>query len=244
MDLPVAVDSEFTDPARRFRKSFLRNSKVWLGILIAANVAYVGVGSTSQRTDGPLPAPEPLQAMPSLRLVSEMPQPVAQAPEAPAAQSVAIPTVAETLDPMVCHTWGPFNNPAEFAETRARIEAAGGRSKVRQAVVFSDPDYLVYVGRRGKAENARRTLQELKSQSIDSALIRRGPYNNTLSVGVFSRPERASLQQQRVARLGYEVGIEEIERSYDVFHLEAQVPAGFEPGSGSNGPCADIAQAH
>ena len=79
---------------------------------------------------------------------------------------------------------------------------------------------------------------------IESGLIVRGPFTNTLSVGVFSRADRAALQQERVAKLGYEVGIEEIGRSYDVFHLEGQVPAGFDPGNAPNGPCASIAQAH
>jgi hypothetical protein len=145
---------------------------------------------------------------------------------------------------LVCHRWGPFNNVDDLADLQSRVDAAGGTSEIRGSVVANDPDYLVYVGRRGEAENARRTLQELKSQSIDSALIVRGPYNNTLSVGVFSRPDRADAQKQRVAELGYEVGIEEIDRSYEVFHLEARVPPEFAPGPAPNGPCADIAQAH
>ena len=213
---------------RLFHPGRLRSAKVWLGILLAANIAYVGVGFTSQRASGDPPAQRPTPDMPVLRLVSEMTAAQAAAP-------------AERL---VCHSWGPFSNADDFVETQARIEAAGGSSRVRQSVVFADPDYLVYVGRRGEAENARRTLEELKSQSIESGLIVRGPFTNTLSVGVFSRADRAQLQQERVAKLGYEVGIEEIGRSYDVFHLEGQVPAGFDPGNAPNGPCASIAQAH
>ena len=225
-------------PVRRFAKRFLhrdllRNAKVWLTILIAANVAYVGVGFTSQGVR-PVPAPASSAAeMPGLRLVSEMT--VAQELET---------VVTEPVEQLVCQLWGPFNNVDDLAELQSSVAAAGGTSEIRESVVANDPDYLVYVGRPGEAENARRTLQELKSQSIDSALIVRGPYNNTLSVGVFSRSDRANAQKQRVAKLGYEVGIEEIDRSYEVFHLEAQVPADFSADPAPNGSCADIAQAH
>ena len=233
----MEVESEQVHPVRRFAKRLryrqLGAAKVWLTILIAANVAYVGVGFTSQGVR-PVPGPESsVGEMPGLRLVSEMP--ARQALE-------TIPT--EPVAQLVCHRWGPFSNRDDLADLQSSVAAAGGSSEIRESMVANDPDYLVYVGRPGEAENARRTLEELKSQSIDSALIVRGRYNNTLSVGVFSRPDRANVQKERVAKLGYQVGIEEIDRSYEVFHLEARVPEDFVPDPAPNGSCADIAQAH
>lgn len=229
----MVVDSEWIGPVRRLGKRLLpgsqwRSAKGWLTLLIAANVAYVGVGFSSQGASDERVGEQPATELPGLRLVSEM------------TASENQPAPAE----LVCRSWGPFNNSADFAGTQARILAAGGVSNVRHTVVSNDPDYLVYVGRPGEAEDARRTLEELKSQAIESALIIRGRFNNTLSVGVFSRADRANVQRERVAKLGYEVGIEEIDRSYDVFHLEGRVPIGFESGDPANGPCADIAQAH
>jgi hypothetical protein len=238
----VVVDSGWIGRMREFGKRLVRggrlgNPKAWLMLLIAANVAYVGVGVSSQGASATRLSERAPADLPSLRLVSEM---SVIEPEVPVASA----------DPLVCHSWGPFNNPEDFVETQERIAAAGGVSEIRQSVVFNAPDYLVYVGRPGEAENARRTLEELKSQSIESALIIRGPFNNTLSVGVFSRVERAEVQRERVAKLGYDAGIEKIDRSYAVFHLEGRVPLGFEPGEGfepgdaANRSCADIARAH
>jgi len=145
---------------------------------------------------------------------------------------------------VVCHVWGPFENRTELEKVEMDIVSAGGETRVTQSTVPGRSDYLVYIGTPGKAENARRILEELKSQDIDSALITRGRFNNTLSVGVFSRNVRAQRQLRRVTKLGYDAGIKEISRSYDVFHLEARVLADFEPPVAPNGPCSEIAQAH
>ncbi len=227
---PVFVDSEWINPLRALIRRYSQNPMAWLGALILANLAFIGVGFTFQRADGAPAEAEgtPATDLPGLRLVSEM------SLEAP----------VQPVVPLSCRIWGPFNDPEALLEIQGLIEKAGGATQVHQTPVFNEPDYLVYVGQRGKAENARRVLEELKSQSIESALITRGPYNNTLSVGVFSRPARAEVQRQRVATLGYEVGIEEIDRSYQTYQLEARVPAGFEIPYGPGEACAEIAQAH
>jgi hypothetical protein len=102
----------------------------------------------------------------------------------------------------------------------------------------------VYIGIIGEAQNAGAVLEELKLHAIDSALIHQGRFNNTLSVGVFSRSERAHRQMRKLTRLGYDAGIEEIDRSRNVFHLEARVGSDFEPSVSPRGPCRAIAQAH
>ena len=245
----VVVDSDWMVPLRAVTKRFLNNPVTWLGVLVAANLVYAGVGFSAQlgaeQRPESLSAVDPnagadtaaqLDARPpdSLRLVSEIP-------------ALSSTELADAVDPrpeLQCLSYGPFNDAEALVALQTRVEESGGTSEVHQSQIFEDPDYLVYVGQRGKADNARRVLQELKSQSIDSALIVRGPYNNTLSVGVFSRPERAERQRAMVAKLGYEVGVETIDRSYDVYHLEARIPADFLVLDGNGKPCAAIAQAH
>lgn len=203
---------------------------VCLSVLVVANLAFIGLGFSSQSSDA-LPAALALEPapVPRLRLVSEMAGP--PAPEA-------------VQRPLICRAFGPYSDTQSLDELKARVRSAGGQLEVRETRVDNPPDYLVFVGERGKAENARRVLRELESQAIDSMLITRGPYNNTLSVGVFSRPDRARLQQGRVAELGYDVGIEEIDRSYVLFRVEARVPEGFRVDDERGEPCAEIAQAH
>ena len=235
----VVVDSDWTVPLRVVTKRFFHNPLTWLGALVAANLVFAGVGVSAPdgaASRAPIDAARPLAEQPpaSLRLVSEIPHD----------NDAQLAQLAAPQPELQCLSYGPFNDQEALATLRTRIEESGGTSEVHQSQVFEDPDYLVYVGQRGKADNARRVLQELKSQSIDSALIVRGPYNNTLSVGVFSRPERAERQRAMVAKLGYEVGVETIDRSYDVYHLEARIPADFLVSEANGKPCAAIAQAH
>lgn len=235
----------------------MHSGVVWLGALIVVNIAYVGWGWSLDRSKAPVPRPQLSSLGPSLRLLAELPpgevKPVADPKlvvfseseiEAPA----EFETDAAALDgepvQVVCHVWGPFQNRTELEKVEKDVVAAGGETRVTQSTVPGRSDYLVYIGTPGKAENARRILEELKSQDIDSALIARGRFNNTLSVGVFSRDVRAQRQLRRVTKLGYDAGIKEIERSHEVFHLEARVLANFEPPVAPNGPCSEIAQAH
>ena len=212
---------------RALVRLFGQGGAILLAVLVVANIALMGLGFSSQH---PLPSePQAASEPPALRLVSEMTE--SSLPEPAATQ-------------FICRTWGPRSNLEDFGKVRAYVEEQGGSSRIREVSVYSEPDFLVYVGEVGKSENARRLLEELKSQSIDSALITRGPYNNTISVGVFSREQRADLQRSRVAQLGYEVGVERIDRSYSVYHLEARVPVGFQPDGVGGEACADIAQAH
>jgi hypothetical protein len=217
----------------------------WLGALVVVNVAYIGWGMTTSGSDAPVARPQLASIGPSLRLLAELPP--EEIKPLSTAQSDALDnagTPQEQPMQVVCHAWGPFNSREELEKVASSVAAAGGDTRVTQSSVPGRTEFLVYIGAPGKAENARSVLKELKAQSIDSALIRRGRFNNTLSVGVFSRNDRAERQRQRVAKLGYDAGVKEIDYSYDVFHLQARVPADFEPEIAPNGPCSEIAQAH
>jgi len=228
----------------------VHSGAVWLGALILANFAYVGWGWSIDRPESLVPRPQLSSIGPSLRLLTELPadelQLLADTRVASASATAPGAEAKSDMQPMqmACLTWGPFTTKAELESVEAEIVAAGGQTRVTETTIPGRSDFLVYIGTPGKAENARRILEELKSQEIDSALITRGRFNNTLSVGVFSRRDRAEKQHDRVSKLGYEAGIREIDRSYNVFHLEARVIADFEPAVPPSGPCNEIAQAH
>lgn len=241
----------------RIVRHIVQNGAVWLGALVVVNIAFVGWGLSVDQADSPAARPQRSSIGPSLRLLAEIPpdeikrlaEPQAELPLTVSTDAVVVTPESEALAdqaPMqiVCRTWGPFKSLDELEAVASDVVAAGGETRVTQSKVSQRSDYLVYIGELGKARNARKILQDLRSHEIDSALIRKGRFNNTLSVGVFSRNDRAQRQQSRVAKLGYEAGIEEIDHSYDVFHLEARLQADFEPAVAPNGPCSDIAQAN
>lgn len=226
----------------------MHSGVVWLGALIVVNIAYVGWGWLAGPSDPPAQRSQLSSLGPTLRLLGEVPpaEEVLLEDGVLLEKDLLLPDRGPGQAPVqvVCHAWGPFNDRSELEEVENDIVAVGGETSVTQSTIPGRSDYLVYIGTPGKAENARRILEELKSQAIDSALITRGRFNNTLSVGVFSRDDRAQRQLQRVAKLGYDAGVKEIDRSHDVFHLVARVPADFEPAVAPSGPCSEIAQAH
>lgn len=234
----------------------MRSGLVRLAALIAVNVAYAGWSWLPARSEAPVRAPQLSSIGPSLRLLAEIPfqqvKPITEPRLTPPADADPAKHAARQsgteADPastqLVCRVWGPFDSRAALETVEAEITSVGGEPQVTESAVPGPPEYLVYVGILGEARNAGRVLKELKSQAVDSALIYQGRFSNTLSVGVFSRSERARRQLRKVTKLGHDAGIEEIDRSHNVFHLQAHVRADFQHTASPSGPCREIAQAY
>ena len=138
------------------------------------------------------------------------------------------PTPAITeFSALVCRAWGPFTDLADVESRQARIADIGSAIEVRTSEIAGDPDFLVYIDTGNNSDTARRTLLELQYQSVDAYIIAGGPFVSSVSVGVFSRPERAQNQRERVSALGYDARLQELSRSQTVYHLIARVPNGF-----------------
>lgn len=225
---------------RRYVLAALRSGPVWLVALIVINLAYTGWGWSLERA-GDEPRAMGLAPLdPPLRLLAELP-----ADEIRLIDAASGDRDLSAGAGMICKSWGPFTDADELRAVETQVAALGGSTVIHHTTVSGDPDYLVYVGDRGRAENVRRLLDELQSQSVDAYLIMRGEYNNTVSVGVFSRPDRAESQRRRVGELGYDTSVEEIDRSYDEYRLEALVPEDYDGPTDYRGvPCGQIAQAH
>jgi len=118
-----------------------------------------------------------------------------------------------------CLLWGPYTEREPLARALAELEPFLRNHEIREAEVNAEPDYLVFIGTRGSRNRARQILEELKSQDIDSAIIRLDESDNAISVGVFSQPGRAERQRRRVAELGYSVEVRELPRTHQVFQL-------------------------
>jgi hypothetical protein len=227
------------EPIRVEEPRLSRTTLFWLVLLVAGNLAVIALIGFSGAQPPPTRAAiaEPEQGS-SLVLLNEL-------TEGERDQLVRLPSPADVparvMDPLVCRVWGPFTEAPQFASLQARISELGTASEIRSSELAGEPDYLVFIETGNNVDTARRTLQELETQSIDSYIIAGGPYLNSVSVGVFSRGDRAINQQLRVAALGYDVKVQELVRSQTVFHLVARVPESLDLGEDPGVDCEAIA---
>jgi hypothetical protein len=142
---------------------------------------------------------------------------------------------------MVCRVWGPFGDRAQLEPLQRQLGELGGAIEVRQSEVQGEPDFLVFIDTGNNLDTARRTLQELETQSVDAYIIAGGPYVNSVSVGVFSRENRANAQKQRVESLGYKSAVQVLSRSQTVYHLIARIPERLDQLENAGADCQTIA---
>jgi hypothetical protein len=225
------------EPVRVEKSRISRTTVFWLAILVLVNLA---VGLFLHRPSREPAKPPPAQLGRDLRLISELSE--TERAEKEAATETAIGTQTPTLsDSLVCRVWGPYSNQDDLDALRAELEDVGSALEVRASEVAADPDYLVFIETGNNLETARRTLQELESQSVDAYIIAGGPYMNSVSVGVFSREERALAQEKRVEALGYQASTEALSRSQTVYHLVARVPERYAATADGALECGAIA---
>ena len=209
----------------------------WLGIVIVVNLLLVGFffDPSPAAQDRDEVHQRPLE--PQLRLLVELSaaerlelahrrQATAVLPPVAPPAPVQLEEVA-VQPPPVCRIWGPYNDEPALAELRRQIADVAENLQVRVSEIQGSPDYLVYVDTQANIDTARRMQRELSSQNFEAYLMSGGAFANALSVGVFSQRTRAENQRGKVAGLGYEVAIEALPRSQEVYHLLAQVPADF-----------------
>jgi hypothetical protein len=168
---------------------------------------------------------EPAQAealSPTLRLVSEL------VPE------------RQARSPLLCRAWGPFSDTGDLERVVEELELQASDFEIIESEIPASTEYLVYIRPAGNRDAAKRVVEELRSQDIDS-FIMGGRFNNSLSVGLFSRESGALEQQQRVVALGYSANIEPLHRSQRAYHLLARVAPERSVAAEQNRACAEIA---
>lgn len=175
----------------------------------------------------------PAQTLPPVvdadNAVAQSPTPVAPGeprPQPPAAQ------------PRTCVALGLFDTREEATAFGERIVSAGGEVAVVEETEVGEPDYFVYVEPAASRALAHRTWQELVAQGIDAFVIPRGERENGVSVGVFSRPELAEAQHDRVSELGFSVATRTVLRSHVRFRLQAWDAPDEAVAEMAGGPCA------
>ncbi|MCZ6644354.1 MAG: SPOR domain-containing protein [Gammaproteobacteria bacterium] len=224
-----------------------RNGNTWISVLIFANcILWLWPLDAEEKPAEPVSLPE---FQPSLRLLTDE---AATQPKSLQRLDKSLQRLDKSLQPLektvrppeICHAWGPFSEVTEARALEGKVVAEGVETEVFQTEIRGEPDYLVYIGSTATLEDARRILEELRSQGIDSHFITQGRFTDRLSVGVFSQKSRADKQQEKVSALGYQVIIEEWHHIQQVYYLVANFPADLVPVITPSEVCSEIAPFH
>ena len=173
----------------------------------------------------------------------ESPSPAAQA-QPPPEPSVAAITPGTVLDGKgvapECMLAGPFTGRDLAARIQAAVEAEGGEAYIE--AVRPPPRYVVHLAPAVSRAAARLARDELAARGVN-AYVMGGERRNSVSVGVFSTPERAAAQRDRVADLGYDdVRVSKDERPAERYRLRVRGAAPALLGTVAWEPCpgADV----
>lgn len=172
--------------------------------------------------------------------------PVAQT-RPPPEPSVAAATPGTALDGTdaapECMLAGPFtgrDSAARMQEVVEAVEAEGGEADIE--AVRPAPRYLVHLAPAASRAAADLARDELAAHGVH-AYVMGGERRNGVSVGVFSTPERAAAQRDRVAGLGYDdVRVSKAERPAERYRLRVYGVAPALLGDTAWEPCpgADV----
>ncbi|AKH68581.1 sporulation related protein [Spongiibacter sp. IMCC21906] len=122
---------------------------------------------------------------------------------------------AESASPVVpgsavnCWARGPYK---KYDVARQFADGASGYS-VKAEQISSGVEFWVYLGPFGSYEEGNKQHQQLRKKKIDSFVIRSGPLQNAVSLGLFSDAKRAKLQSERMRDKGYKAQIRRLEQA-------------------------------
>lgn len=121
----------------------------------------------------------------------------------PVAQPVPEPPAQPQVAPPVCTLVGSFKTLLKAEYFAEALLALGLRAEVKRVAVESDSGYWLYLPPEASRKEALRRLSELQARGVDSYVIPSGNLVNGISLGMFSRRERAEIMLERIKRQGY-----------------------------------------
>ena len=205
----------------------LRDELVALGILASPPVERVDLHPQALPpiADRPVPSSDsdrPLETRPGGEPASgeiESSEPIVAPDEgAPGVPEVAgqasaagQPSPSRLLD---CVIVGPVESRAALEAAATRLRSTGARlDSPSEASGVPALDYHVYVEPFPSRDAAPAVRAQLKAQFIkDAEITPRGPYRNTVAVGVYRNRNLADARRDRIAALGYAVKVRERHR--------------------------------
>ncbi|HET9388151.1 MAG TPA: SPOR domain-containing protein [Steroidobacteraceae bacterium] len=188
--------------------------------LLAANLLFL---AWARWVDTP---PEPTRQdavarLPRLLLVTEAPP--APKPTSDSAQKMDF---REAGLPADCISVGPFNDMTSAARTAAALTDRGFRLHQRAEEGEAVEGYWVYVGGMQTDDEVTQVVQRLdKSGFTDAHIMRESSEGRRVSVGMFSKRERADRRALAVKHMGLNPEVAERRFPGTVYWVDVTVPA-------------------
>ncbi len=198
-------------------------------LLLLANVAFFAWQGFSEPEET-LP-PRPVMVGEPMLLWSEWhervekkPQKVMQGQALRAEQRAAQPTLGPHEIAKACFTVGPFSIISDVNLAASLFDGKEITTQQRAAAARRRAGYWVYIPSQGSLLGAREVLRYLQSKGVEDALIiAGGSKENSISVGVFSSPDKAERRQRSIADLGYVVEVEPLYRTQPQYWLDLEL---------------------
>ena len=112
----------------------------------------------------------------------------------------------------LCSLVGEFTTLLKAEYFLERLMALGLQAEIKSLVVSSKVSFWLYLPPEASRKEALRRLSELKRQGVDSYVIPKGNLANGISIGLYSRKDRAELVKDSIVKLGYTPKVEAIAR--------------------------------
>lgn len=146
-------------------------------------------------------------------------------PEAPADR----PEVSSEERPAVdlCYTLGPFSEMQTLRLVTREIKDYVVEASFRSREEQEQSMFRVFLKPVGSKQEAKALIKELVSNNIrDYFIITDGPNKNGISLGYFSSKRRAYSHADRVRKLGFDVIVEPVFRTYTIYWLDYRIKSG------------------
>jgi hypothetical protein len=145
----------------------------------------------------------------------------------PADRPEVMPEAKSAVD--LCYTLGPFSEMQTLRlvtrEIKDYVVEASFRSREEQEQTM----FRVFLKPVGSKQQARDLIKELVSNDIrDYFIITDGANKNGISLGYFSNKGRAYGHADRVRKLGFDVIVEPVFRTYTIYWLDYRIKSGNE----------------
>jgi len=172
-----------------------------------------------------------------LRLLSEMPEPVATvvapsvATSAAATATVAAPAPATPATitpprpaqpvPQICLALGPFATPQDLRNARQALGAQVTRMRSRQEQTNQPNGFWVYLPATGSHAQALELARQLGARNIkDYFVVSGGDQPNTVSLGLFKDPANARKRRDEVVAAGFPARLSERSETVPEYWLD------------------------
>jgi len=185
--------------------------------------------TTAANTAVQLPAdtasqPEAAKLTPE-KVVKQQSLPVAE--KVPAQPSPSAPAPAQLQAAERCFTLGPFRDLDKLRSLTREIKSYVTEADFRGKEERGQAIYWVYLAPEKSRKEAVATGKRLKSKKIkDFYIIRDGAKVNGISLGHFRNKAGAYGLAKKVTKLGFDVNVEPIFKTYTIYWLDYQLAEG------------------